>query len=499
MLVTRARQTHFTLWQFLSDLLAIGLGLAGAWWIRLQSGLIPTAGDWDNTWYVREFPQTLAVWIVAYHLTGNYANHPQVISFNKARRILVGSGLAVTLVVAKNYFLRVPDLSRLMYPIALATVTFATVAMRLVLQRLIVRFLAGRSLPRSRVLIVGLGPLALRVAARIRMHPEYAYELAGFLNHSPAKVGRRIGGVPVMGTVDDLREVLRTRDIQDVFISQGEMGDDALWRLFLESETNGARVHVIPTLSEMMRTTIFYDELVGVPLYRIRETPLQGANLLVKRAFDTALAALGLFFFAPLFAALALLVKRASPGPVFYRQRRLSMDGTEFDIWKFRTMPVDAERNGPAWGDREDPRASRVGNWMRRWSLDELPQLWNVLRGDMSLVGPRPERPCHADRFRESIPHYMARHHVLAGMTGWAQVHGLRGDTSIVQRLRYDLYYIENWSLWLDVKILMMTFFQPAQRRRFARRSRVASRDAVPTQRAGEAAEARPIRGEGPA
>lgn len=166
MLVTRARQTHFVLLQFLADLFAVALGLVGAWWIRLRSGAIPTAGDWQDIWYVREFPQALAIWIVAYHLTGNYANHPQVIGFNKARRIFVGSALAIALIVAKNYFFRVPDLSRLMYPLALATTTFSTIAVRLLLQRAIVRFLAGRSLPKSRVLIVGMGPLWTRPGRR---------------------------------------------------------------------------------------------------------------------------------------------------------------------------------------------------------------------------------------------------------------------------------------------------------------------------------------------
>ncbi|MBX3728217.1 MAG: undecaprenyl-phosphate glucose phosphotransferase [Candidatus Sumerlaeia bacterium] len=460
----RARRTEFLLLQFLTDLFAVTAGLLAGYWFRFFGDIIPSGGAWDPYLYIRQFPWALGIWIVCLYLTGNYHNHPQVISYNRARRLLTGSALAMVVMVAKNYFFRDEDLARILYPIMMVSVTCALVLARVGLQGLIVRFFVGRGLPRSRILIAGLGPTAFRLAARIRMHPEYAYELAGFAAEDPAKVGRRIGGVPVLGTLDDIREVLRTESIQDVFLAKNDLPRDSFLGLFLEGEMAAVRVHVVPTLSEMVRSRVYYDEIAGVPLYRILETPLGGVNAGLKRAFDIVVSALALVFLSPLLALVALLVRRTSPGPALYRQTRLGLDGRAFTILKFRTMPVGVEKHGPGWGDQLDPRATPFGRFLRRWNLDELPQLWNVLRGEMSLVGPRPERPVYVERFREQIPLYMSRHKVKAGMTGWAQVHGLRGSTSIAQRLRYDLYYIENWSLWLDIKILLMTFFRKPRR-----------------------------------
>jgi len=191
------------------------------------------------------------------------------------------------------------------------------------------------------------------------------------------------------------------------------------------------------------------------------DTPLGGWNDVIKRAVDVALATMLLVLLSPLFLMIAVAIRLTSVGPVFYRQERMSLDGRTFLVWKFRTMKADAEADGGAvWATPDDPRRTWFGGWLRRTSLDELPQLWNVLRGEMSLVGPRPERPVFIEEFRQKIPKYMLRHKVRAGMTGWAQVHGLRGNTSVEQRIRYDLYYIENWSLLLDFKILLLTLFR---------------------------------------
>jgi exopolysaccharide biosynthesis polyprenyl glycosylphosphotransferase len=374
----------------------------------------------------------------------------------------------MALLVVRNYFAREEDLSRLLYPVALVLVTGALVAGRGLLQAVIVRYFVGKSLPRTRMLIVGTGPTAIRLAARLLRHPEYAYELAGFVC-SPGdadSVGKRLGGVPVLGTVDQLRAVLQSERVQELFVAQSEIPHDSFLRLFLESEMETVRVNVIPNVVEMMRSKIFYDEIAGVPIYTLQETPLQGWNFVLKRVVDVVLSLAALAVLSPLLPVVALLIKRGSPGPVFYAQERLGLDGERFRIYKFRTMPVGAEKDGPAWGVQDDPRAFAFGRLLRRWNIDELPQLLNVLRGEMSLVGPRPERPHYVDQFKRQLPRYMARHKVRAGMTGWAQVHGLRGDSSVSQRLRYDLYYIENWSIWLDLKILIMTFFQPRGRRR---------------------------------
>jgi exopolysaccharide biosynthesis polyprenyl glycosylphosphotransferase len=191
------------------------------------------------------------------------------------------------------------------------------------------------------------------------------------------------------------------------------------------------------------------------------DTPLRGWNEVFKRSLDGLLSGVLLLLLAPILLIIAVAVKLSSRGPVFYRQERMSLDGRRFDVWKFRTMRADAEdESGPVWASPDDPRRTWIGRWLRRWSLDELPQLWNVLKGEMSLVGPRPERPVFIEQFRVKIPRYMLRHKVPAGMTGWAQIHGLRGNTPVEERIVYDLYYIENWSIALDFKILWLTLFR---------------------------------------
>ena len=472
---------QFVILQYLGDGLAVAAGLMAAYWFRFASGIDPAATI--ATDYVNQFWWALLLWMICLQMMRAVVPHPRVISFNRARRLLYASALAVLLIAVRNYFFRDADVSRFLYPMTFLTVSTALVTQRVGLQWIIARFLLTRG-ARARVLIVGLGPVAMRLAARCMHRPSLGYELVGFVALEDGRVGHRIGGVPILGSKDDLRRLIRDNRVEEVFVTETDIPNDTFFQLFIDSEKETARVQFVPSLVEMMRSSIHYDEVAGVPVYSMQDTPLQGANAFLKRTVDVTLSLAGLVLLSPLLAGIAIAVKYTSPGPVLYKQTRLGLDKREFKIYKFRSMRTDAETHGPGWGGQDDPRTTRVGRWLRRWNLDELPQLWNVLRGDMSLVGPRPERPYYVDRFRELFPRYMSRHAVKTGMTGWAQVHGLRGDTSIQQRLRYDLYYIENWSLWLDMKILLMTFFGSRSRRR--RRTRFLH---VHAERAGEQAQ----------
>jgi Undecaprenyl-phosphate glucose phosphotransferase len=214
----------------------------------------------------------------------------------------------------------------------------------------------------------------------------------------------------------------------------------------------------LPNLAAM---TVGVSELDGLPIVSLREDPHGGADHVVKRAMDVAIASVALVVLAPLLLLIAALIKLTSRGPVLYRQERASLGGEPFQMLKFRSMRVDAEhQTGPVWAAQDDPRRTKLGTFLRSTSLDELPQLFNVLKGDMSIVGPRPERPVFIEKFRRTIPHYMLRHRVKAGITGWAQVNGWRGNTSLRKRVQYDLHYISNWSPWLDLRIIVMTFFR---------------------------------------
>ena len=231
-------------------------------------------------------------------------------------------------------------------------------------------------------------------------------------------------------------------------------------QLLVECSKHLIDVRIVPGIMEIMLREASILQVEGIPLLGIRETPLQGWNLLFKRIFDILIALPLTILLLPVFLLIAILIKVDSRGSIFYNQERMGLDGYHFRMFKFRSMLCNAEDiTGPVFASKNDPRCTRVGKIIRKFNLDELPQLFNVLIGDMSLVGPRPERPHFVTHFREMLPDYMLRHRVKAGLTGWAQVNGLRGNTSIQERIKYDLYYIENWSLWLDVKIILLTLF----------------------------------------
>jgi exopolysaccharide biosynthesis polyprenyl glycosylphosphotransferase len=222
----------------------------------------------------------------------------------------------------------------------------------------------------------------------------------------------------------------------------------------------GVDVKVVPDLLQFIALRARLEDLDGVPVINLNDVPLQGLSAAVKRALDIAISSAALLIMAVPSLIIAWLIKHGSSGPVFYHQERMGLDGKQFVVYKFRTMPLDAEDEGPVWADQDDPRATPIGHWLRQRDLDEWPQFWNVLKGDMSIVGPRPERPFFVEQFKHRIPQYMLRHKVKAGITGWAQVNGWRGNTSLEKRIEYDLYYIENWSVSLDLKIMWLTLIR---------------------------------------
>ncbi len=324
--------------------------------------------------------------------------------------------------------------------------------------RLYLRALRRRGRNLRHVLVVGTGEPAARLVAKLEQHPDYGISVRGLVGTDPAQVGATVAGHPVLGTIPDLPALVEGTGTDFVYIALARSEWQAEEEALVQLGDSTAAVRLVPDLGRAFTLNAAVEELEGTPVVLVTETPEQGWNAVLKRAFDLVFATLGLIVLSPLLIALAIAVRLDSPGPVLYAQERVGVNGRRFRMYKFRTMRADAEAPGEAgWTTADDPRRTRLGGTLRRLSLDELPQLWNVLRGDMSLVGPRPERPVYVDRFRASIPRYMLRHHVKAGMTGWAQVNGLRGDTPLEDRIRYDLYYLQNWSLWFDLRILLLT------------------------------------------
>lgn len=334
------------------------------------------------------------------------------------------------------------------------------------------RFLRNRGIGEDRLLVVGTGETARIILQRILWTPELGYDLVGIVN------GRRdeaeILGVPVLGEPRDLPELIEKYQIDEVIIAVPEKGHRETVRVISYCERGRVTIKVFPDIFQYITSQADIDDLGGLPLLSVRDFALRGYMLIFKRLIDFIGAAVGLIFLAPLMLLTAVAIKLESPGPVFFVQPRMGLDGKRFMMIKFRSMRIDAERSGPGWTTQDDPRQTRLGRFLRRLEVDELPNLVNVFLGEMSLVGPRPEQAHYVEQFRQIVPRYMDRHREKGGMTGWAQINGLRGDTSIVERTKYDLWYSENWSILLDTKILLRTVWQIVWRKNQYRATEVA-------------------------
>ncbi|MEM8862438.1 MAG: undecaprenyl-phosphate glucose phosphotransferase [Chloroflexota bacterium] len=329
----------------------------------------------------------------------------------------------------------------------------------------VVRFrLQRRGIGRDRALIVGSGEMARVVLQRILWSPQLGYEIVGVIaageDEEDLRLDDMVAGIRVLGDVENLPDLIDSQGIDEVIIAIPEKGHREAVKIIAMCERGEVSIKVFPDIFQMVATQPTIDDLGGLPLLSVRDYAMRGYLLSITRLFDFVVAALILVLFSPLILLVAIAIRIESPGSVFFVQERMGLDGKPFKILKFRSMRNDSERSGPGWTVDDDPRQTRLGRLLRRLDIDEWPQLINVLLGEMSLVGPRPEQPYYVEQFRESVPRYMDRHRARAGMTGWAQVNGLRGDTSIAERTKFDLWYIENWSLLLDVKIVVRTIWQ---------------------------------------
>ncbi len=314
----------------------------------------------------------------------------------------------------------------------------------------------------TRVVVAGTGELGRTVAEALVAHRELGYRVVGFLGETADARGH--AGLPVVGTLDGAREALDQHGADQLYVALPLEDHARIVPLVQRLSNECVDIKVVPDVVQYATIKASLEDLDGIPIINLNEVPLQGWNSMVKRAMDVSASGLLLIALVvvPVFPLIALLIRvYGGRGPVFLRQERMTLDGKTFQIFKFRTMIDEAEKEtGPVFATADDPRRTSVGVWLRRFNLDELPQLINVLLGDMSLVCPRPERPPFVTQFRERIPQYMRRHRVKSGITGWAQVNGWRGNTSIEKRIEHDIYYIENWSLLLDIKILTLTLFR---------------------------------------
>jgi putative colanic acid biosynthesis UDP-glucose lipid carrier transferase len=377
---------------------------------------------------------------------------------DETRRLVLAWLMIGALAAAALFITKTGDLySRFWLGTWLAGSAAATAALRVSL-RLALRGLRARGRNLRHVAVVGAGNLGARVIERLHAAGWAGLNVVGVYDDDPEKTGTTVEGVPVLGSADRLAAEVPARGIDQVWIALPLRSEQRIREILAALREHSVEVRFVPDIYGFHLLNHSVTEVAGLPVIALTETPMSGVNEVVKRVVDLLLAAPALALLSPAMAAIALGVRLSSPGPALYRQRRVTWNGEEFYILKFRTMPVGAEEEtGPVFARPGDPRRTRFGAFLRRSSLDELPQLWNVVKGEMSLVGPRPERPEFVDRFRREIPGYMQKHLVKAGMTGWAQVNDLRGDTDLARRIEYDLFYIENWSVWFDLRILALT------------------------------------------
>jgi Undecaprenyl-phosphate glucose phosphotransferase len=443
----------------LADLLVISISWLGSYYFRFYWGPVQVYRDIpDIRPYLLLLGLIVVVWGIAFKAFGLY--RPKRISSRLAEvgDIAKACTLAVLILIAATFFLRQFEFSRVV--IACFWV-FSIVSVSLVRSsfRELLRFTRRSGYNLRHVLIVGEEALARTVAEKIRARPELGFRIRGLLVGDPNMVGQQVDGLNALGTYEQAGELAEALSIDRVFIAIPLEAYGRMEAILRSLEDGTAAVNAVPDLHQYVTLRGGVEEFGGLPLISLQDSPHHGWNQVGKRVMDIVLSSITLVITGPMLLLLAAIIKCTSPGPVLYRQERMGLDGRTFHMLKFRSMRHDAEEEtGPVWAARHDERRTGVGALLRRTSLDELPQLVNVLKGEMSLVGPRPERPVFIEEFRKRIPRYMLRHKVKAGITGWAQINGWRGDTSLEKRLECDLFYIENWSLLFDLRILWLSF-----------------------------------------
>ena len=441
-----------------ADLVAILAALILAYNYRFRVDRIPIPGTEPPAfgYYLAAAPVVALIFVLTFAASGVYRIRRGRPFLDELFSIIGAAALAGVIILALMSIYRGFSYSRLvlLYTILIALVLIAL--MRMVLRR-ILTMQQRRGVGTDRVLVVGTGAGSELLLHRMTMFPAYGYTVCGVLDDR-IEPGTAFAGSTVVGRVAELPVQVKHHQIDQVFLALPGASHEEMLHLIKTCEDLRVDFRMLPDVFEIITTRVSADVVDGIPLVGVRRSQIEGFGLVIKRAFDLVISLIMIVVLSPFWLLLAIAIAISSRGPILYRQERVGHAGRLFTLYKFRSMVSDAEADtGPVFAAPDDARRTAVGRLMRRFSLDELPQLVNIIRGDMSLVGPRPERPFFVERFGSEIPRYLERHQVRPGVTGWAQVNDLRGSTSIADRTIYDIYYIENWSLSFDIKILLLT------------------------------------------
>ena len=459
-------QQHFNRLQVVMDAVVVIVSYAFAWWLKFSSGFVDKEiGVLSFEFYMRALILIVPLYILLYYafnlytpkrVQGRRLEFSNIVLANTVGLLILMAGFFLAL----SYSEQLKNFSRSMF-IYFFMINIILEEIERLMIRAFLRSIRKNGYNQKHILLVGYSKAAEQYIDRIKQNPQWGYNIRGILDDNIAR-GTMYKGVKVIGSVGNLSYILPENKLDEIAITLGLEEYYKLEKIVAECEKSGVHTKFIPDYGNIIPTRPYTEDLLGLPVINIRYVPLSNTfNALIKRLTDIIGSIICIIIFSPIMLTSAVLVKMTSKGPLIFKQERVGLHNKPFQMYRFRTMYVQTEEEEKkGWTQKNDPRVTSVGRFLRKTSLDEFPQLFNVLKGDMSLVGPRPERPQYVEKFREEIPRYMIKHQVRPGMTGWAQVNGYRGDTSIRKRIEHDLYYIENWTLGLDIKILFLTVFK---------------------------------------
>lgn len=457
----REHQKYFNMILVLADVAVIIIALLLAWYLRFETSTFGNIGSsgLGFTYYMILLVVIVPMYIILYYIFGLYRPKRTNTLISEVGDIIKANFCGLVMITTLLFLLEAVDYSRLVLAAFIALSTLFTIMERMVLRKFL-RVIRSRGYNIKHILVIGGEELGLKIAYRVSENPYVGYHIIGFLDDN-LKKGHKIFKSKVIGKIDELESIISTNPLDRVVITLSPQDYDII-SLVEICEKYGVKAVIIPEFSRYFPAKPDIDMIDDIPIIDVRYVPLDNLyKKFLKRVFDCVTASLAIIILSPVIVFTALMVKFTSPGPIIYKQERVGLNRKRFQIYKFRSMKIhDETLKNLQWTTEDDPRKTRVGSFIRRTSIDEFPQFFNILKGDMSLIGPRPERPMLVKKFREQFPKYMIKHYVRPGMTGWAQVNGWRGNTSIEKRIEHDIYYVENWTLFLDIKIFFMTFIK---------------------------------------
>ena len=452
------------------DLTIITIALIFAWFIRFETTFFGNLGQsgWGFIIYMMPLIIILPIYLFLYYTFGLYHAQRTRSSKSEVINLIKANFVGLLVLLSLLFIFELTDYSRYVLATFITLSLILSITERLTIRKSL-RLMRSKGYNIKHILVIGAGPLGKKFAQRIKENPYLGYNIIGFLDDHIEKK-HKIMDSQVIGKIKDLEDLILTNTIDDVFITLSSQGN--ILDIIDTCEKHGVKAKIIPDFAINYNNLInkidniypsqpYLDKVDDIPIVDVRYVPLDNVfKKSIKRMFDIILATLAIILISPLMIITAIIVKISSPGPIIFKQERVGYNRQNFIMYKFRSMKhqEDEGEEEIQWTNKNDPRRTKVGSFIRKTSIDEFPQFFNILKGDMSLIGPRPERPIFVDKFREEIPQYMIKHYVRPGMSGWAQVNGWRGNTSIKKRIEYDIYYVENWTLYLDIKIFFMTF-----------------------------------------